>query len=122
MTPDRRPGYLKPVPAPGSAAAAAEAVEVEQSGTPGLTTPLHQSHGATFVTDVLVELGYVSRESVDLAINEARGAGRSPEALLVEQRTLDGDQLARAMAERYGLDHVDLAVFKVDMGAANLLS
>jgi type IV pilus assembly protein PilB len=122
MTPDRRPGYLKPVPAPGSGAAAAEAVEVEQSGTPGLTPPLHQSHGATFVTDVLVELGYATRERVDLAINEARGAGRSPETLLVEQGALDGDQLARAMAERYGLDHVDLAVFKVDMGAANLLS
>ena len=28
----------------------------------------------------------------------------------------------RAMAERYGLDHLDLGVFKVDMSAANLLS
>ena len=26
------------------------------------------------------------------------------------------------MAERYGLDYVDLYVFKVDMGAANLVS
>ena len=35
---------------------------------------------------------------------------------------IDGDQLSRAIAERYGLDHVDLNVYKVDMGAANLLS
>jgi len=122
MTPDRRPGYLKPVPAPGAAAAAAQTEATEQSGTPGLTPPLHQSHGATFVTDVLVELGYATRERVDLAINEARGAGRSPESLLVEQGAIDGDQLARAIAERYGLDHVDLTLFKIDMGAANLLS
>src|SRR5205085_12171500 len=27
-----------------------------------------------------------------------------------------------AVAERYGLDHLDLGVFKVDMGAVNLLS
>ena len=35
---------------------------------------------------------------------------------------IDGDQLSRAIAERYGLDHVDLNLYKVDMGAANLLS
>ena len=30
--------------------------------------------------------------------------------------------LARAVAERAGLDHIDLAVFKVDMAAANVIS
>ena len=34
---------------------------------------------------------------------------------------IDADQLSRAIAERYGLDHIDLNVYKVDMGAANLL-
>jgi len=42
--------------------------------------------------------------------------------VLVEQNVIDGDQLSRAVAERYGLDHVDLSLYKVDMGAANLLS
>ena len=49
-------------------------------------------------------------------------AGRSPEAILVEHRVISSDQLSRAIAERYGLDHVDLNVYQVDMGAANLLS
>ena len=35
---------------------------------------------------------------------------------------ISADQLARAMAERYGLDHVDLGDYHVDMGAAHLLS
>ena len=42
--------------------------------------------------------------------------------MLLEQRSITSDQLAHAIAERYGLDHLDLGVFKVDMGAANLLS
>ena len=55
-------------------------------------------------------------------ITEARVAGRTPEALLREHNVIDADQLSRAIAERYGLDHIDLNVYKVDMGAANLLS
>ena len=49
-------------------------------------------------------------------------AGRSADELLVERKLIDADQLSRAIAERYGLDHVDLNVYNVDMGAANLLS
>jgi len=75
-----------------------------------------------FVTDVIVELGYASRERVDRVIEEARVAGRSPEELLRDHKVVDGDQLSRAIAERYGLDHLDLNRYKVDMGAANLLS
>ena len=75
-----------------------------------------------FITDVIVELGYATRERVDEAIQEARGAGQSPEEILVERNVIDTDQLSRATAERYGLDHVDLNEYQVDMGAANLLS
>src|SRR5690606_36955510 len=63
-----------------------------------------------------------TRERVDEAINEARIAGRQPEAILLERKQIDTDQLARALAERYGLPHIDLGVYHVDMGAANLLS
>ena len=35
---------------------------------------------------------------------------------------IDAEQVSRATAERYGLDYVDLAVFTVDMSAANLIS
>jgi type IV pilus assembly protein PilB len=41
---------------------------------------------------------------------------------LLEQGAIDAEQLSRATAERYGLDYVDLAIFHVDMAAANLIS
>ena len=41
---------------------------------------------------------------------------------MLEQGVLSADQLSRAIAERYGLDHVDLNIYQVDMGAANLVS
>ena len=54
------------------------------------------------------------------AIEAARTAGRTPEALLLEQGAISDDQLSRATAERYGLDHVDLSVYQVDVAAAAL--
>jgi type IV pilus assembly protein PilB len=88
----------------------------------GITAPMRRGHSGLFVTDVIVELGYAPRERVDEVINEARVAGKSPETLLRDYKVIDSDQLSRATAERYGLDHIDLNVYKVDMGAANLLS
>jgi type IV pilus assembly protein PilB len=117
-----RPDYLRPVPSGGAGAAPAEDASLEGSGTPGLTRPLGRGNSTMFISDVIVELGYASRERVDDAIDKARLAGRSPEAILLEQKLLDSDQLSRAMAERYGLRHVDLNVYHVDMGAANMLS
>jgi type IV pilus assembly protein PilB len=75
-----------------------------------------------FVTDVLVDLGYVPEDRARMAIEEARTAGQPPERLLLGQGAIDADQLSRAVAERYGLDHVDLANYQVDMAAANLIS
>jgi type IV pilus assembly protein PilB len=75
-----------------------------------------------FVTDVLVDLGYVPEDRARHAIEEARTAGSPPEQLLLGQGAIDADQLSRAVAERYGLDHVDLATYQVDMAAANLIS
>ena len=118
----KRPGHLRPVPSPGEATARKPDNGHEEATTNGLTAPMHRGHSGMFVTDVIVELGYATRERVDEVINEARVAGRSPEALLRDHNVIDGDQLSRAIAERYGLDHLDLNVYKVDMGAANLLS
>ena len=75
-----------------------------------------------FLTDVVLALDYASREQVDEVIEAARVAGRPADELLVERRVIDSDQLARAVAERYSLDHIDLDAFHIDMGAANLLS
>src|SRR5262249_33895768 len=58
----------------------------------------------------------------DQAVGQSRTAGRPPEQVLLEQGAINSEQLSRATAERYGLDFVDLNVFTVDMGAANLIS
>ncbi len=89
--------------------------------TPGVTRPSGQGRSANFVTDVLVALGYVSAERVEAAVAESRLAGRPPERILLEQNAIDARQLSLAIAERYGLDHVDLTVYPVDMAAANML-
>ena len=55
-------------------------------------------------------------------IDEPGPPGRSPEELMLEEHVIDSEQLSRAIAERYGLDHIDLTAYHVDMAAANLLS
>ena len=117
-----RPDYLRPVPGGAPGATPAEQPDPESSEVIGLTRPLGRGNSAMFITDVIVELGYASRERVDEAIDKARLAGRSPEMMLLESKLIDSDQLSRAMAERYGLRHVDLSAYHVDMGAANLLA
>jgi type IV pilus assembly protein PilB len=89
--------------------------------TSGITHPTGIGRTAGFVTDVLVALGYVNAERVEAAVGESRLAGKPPERLLLEQNAIDARQLSKAIAERYGLDHVDLSVFPVDMAAANLV-
>src|SRR5215204_699588 len=125
MTPRELPEYLRPVPGPGEgSAAAAQATQPQerQEGHSGLIPPSHRGHSRGFVTDAIVDLGYATRDQVEQAIATARTAGRTPEAILLEQGVIDGERLSRATAERYGLDYVDLTVFKVDMAATNLIS
>jgi type IV pilus assembly protein PilB len=113
------PSHLQPVPDSGGSAAPAMPAG-EEAGTPGLTPPLHRGHSRGFITDVLVELGFVAEQTVAAAVEVSRTAGKPPEALLLEQGAINEDQLARATAERYGLDHVDLAIYGVDFNAAAL--
>ncbi len=112
------PTHLQPVPDHGAAAPALP--PAEEPGTPGLTPPLRRGHSRGFITDVLVELGYAAEETVTAAVEAARAAGRTPESLLLAQGAITEEQLTRATAERYGLDHVDLAVYGVDVAAAAL--
>jgi type IV pilus assembly protein PilB len=112
------PGHLRPVP---DAGATAPALTPEEGGTPGLTPPvLERGYSRGFITDVLTELGYATPEAVATAIEASRSAGRTPEALLLEQGAINEDQLSRATAERYGLDHLDLSLYNVDLAAAAL--
>jgi type IV pilus assembly protein PilB len=114
------PSHLRPVPESGDSTA--PALDPTDGGTLGLTPPMVRGRSSGFVTDVLVDLGFVPEDRARLAIEEARTAGQPPERLLLGQGAIDADQLSRAVAERYGLDHVDLASYQVDMAAANLIS
>jgi type IV pilus assembly protein PilB len=114
------PSHLRPVPDSGDSTA--PALDPEALGTPGLTPPQVRGRHSGFVTDVIVDLGYVTDDVARQAIEAARTAGRPPERLLIEQGSINADQLSRAVAERYGLDHVDLSAYQVDMAAANMIS
>ncbi len=88
----------------------------------GVTRPRHPGGPARFLTDVIVDLGLVPRDRVASAVEEGRRSGKLPEEVLIEQGVLTADGLSRAVAERHGLDHLDLGIFKPDMAAANLIS
>jgi type IV pilus assembly protein PilB len=100
----------------------AEAAAERAPDWDGVTPPSRRGGSSRFLTDVLIELGFCDRERVEHAITEARGMGIPPERLLLEQHAITGDQLSRAIAERYGLDHLDMGVFKIDTAAVNLLT
>ena len=87
---------------------------------PGITPPT--TNGRRRLGDVVVELGFADRETVEAVVVKAREGGRPVGEVLLESGAVSSDQLAHALAERNGLDYVDLNVFEVDKGAANLVS
>jgi hypothetical protein len=92
----------------------------ERTAPRGITPPSTPGGRPDFLSDVIVELGFADRETVEQAVREAR-TGTTVSRVLVESGAVTENQLARAMAERYGLDHVDLEEFEVDPAAANLI-
>jgi type IV pilus assembly protein PilB len=106
--------HLRPLPTPSD--------EAQQQPWDGVTRPQGVGGHGRFLTDVIVDLGLAPRERVEDAINAARQAQTTAEAVLVERGDLTLDALSRAVAERHGLDHLDLGTFEVDMAAANLVS
>jgi len=106
--------HLRPLPTPTD--------EAQHQPWDGVTRPQGAGGHGRFLTDVIVDLGLAPRDRVEDAINAARQAQTTPEAVLVERGDLTADGLSRAIAERHGLDHLDLSAFEVDMAAANLVS
>ncbi|MGH2450306.1 MAG: GspE/PulE family protein, partial [Candidatus Limnocylindria bacterium] len=88
----------------------------------GITTPSRRGGSGRVLTDVIVDLGFIEQEAMDDAVTRANEAGALPERLLVADGALTEDQLARAVAERFGLDHIDLAKYRVDPDAAKLVT
>jgi type II secretion system (T2SS) protein E len=89
---------------------------------PGLIAPSNRTPPPRFVTDVVLELGLAGHDDVHAAVDAARATGARPEAVLLQNGVLDDERLAHALAERYGLDRLDLDHFPVDGGAAALVS
>jgi type IV pilus assembly protein PilB len=100
-----------------------ETLEESAIGPPddGLYPPLRSGRSARMIGEVIVDLGYADRETVEHAVATARAEGRPTGQVLVELGVLRHDQLARAVAERFGLDYIDLSVYDLDMGAVNLI-
>jgi type IV pilus assembly protein PilB len=71
--------------------------------------------------DVIVELGFAPREVVERAVTQGREVGKPMGQVLLDAGVVTSDQLARAVADRFSLDHVRLDSFQVDMGATNLI-
>jgi type IV pilus assembly protein PilB len=88
----------------------------------GITTPSRRGGSGRVLTDVIVDLGFIDRGTMDSAVGRATSSGGAPERILVADGTLSDDHLSRATAERFGLDHVDLKLYRVDPDAAKLVA
>ncbi|HEX9482366.1 MAG TPA: GspE/PulE family protein, partial [Solirubrobacteraceae bacterium] len=91
-------------------------------GHSGLYPPKNPGRSTRMIGEVAVDLGFADLETVEEAVAAARAQGRPTGLVLVERGILRHDQLARVVAERFGLDFVDLSVYDLDMGAVNLIS
>jgi type IV pilus assembly protein PilB len=94
----------------------------ERDGWDGITKPSRRTAGPRFLTDVIVDMGLCEADKVEAAIATARTSGTTPELELISSGALSHDGLARALAERHGLEHIDLTAFQLDMAAAGLIS
>src|SRR4051795_1015728 len=101
------------LPTPGAAP--------EQPAIPGLTPPTRRGGVKRRIGEVIVDLGFAEADRVEAAVSQAREAGKTTGQMLIANGVIDSNQLSRALAERNGLDHVDLNVFEVDRSAATLI-
>src|SRR5262245_19809882 len=88
----------------------------------GVTTPSRRGGSGRVLTDVIVDLGFIDQTAMDEAVEKATLAGAMPERILVADGSLTAEQLSRAIAERFGLDHLDLERYRVDPDAAKLVT
>jgi hypothetical protein len=88
---------------------------------PGITPASKLDRQGVFLTDIIVELGFADQGEVQKAVEAARQSAKTPERWLLDNGVIDERQLSLALAERNGLDHVDLDLFEVDGEAAGLI-
>ncbi len=99
----------------------AQAASAGPFPVPGLVPPAKRSGVKRRIGDVIVQLGFAEREVVERVVERGRGTGVPLGQMLLGAGVVNSGQLAQALAERNGLEYVDLNVFDVDKGAASLL-
>jgi type IV pilus assembly protein PilB len=87
----------------------------------GLTPPTKRTGLKRRIGDVIVQLGFAERELVERVVENGRRDGLPLGQALIEAGIVSSAQLAQALAERNGLDYVDLNVFDVDKGATAMI-
>jgi type IV pilus assembly protein PilB len=87
----------------------------------GLIPPAKRSGVKRRIGDVIVQLGFAERELVERVVENGRRDGLPLGQALIEAGIVNSSQLAQALAERNGLDYVDLNVFDVDKGATAMI-
>src|SRR5918994_1548512 len=107
---------------PTQAATPAKAPQAMPKTGNGITTPSRRGGSGRVGTDVIVQLGDGERQAMDEAVEMAHAAGSAAERVLVTTGAITEAELARAVAERFGLDHLDLQAYRVDPDAAKLVS
>jgi type II secretion system (T2SS) protein E len=96
-------------------------VTAPASHAPGITPPSRLDRQGVFLTDVIAELGFADPDAVQEAVEVARQSRKTPERCLLDNGAIDEHQLSLAVAERNGLNHVDLDLFDVDPEAVGLI-
>jgi type IV pilus assembly protein PilB len=118
-SPNPRVGLEPPGPPAGSGGTPSTQVRHPANG---LTSPTRPLRPGRRIGEVVVDLGFADRSAVEQAVAAARSQRKPTGQVLVEQGVLRQDQLARVVAERFGLEYIDLSSYEPDMGAVNLMS
>ena len=71
--------------------------------------------------ELLVTAAVVSREDMDVALEEQRRRGGKLGAVLVSMGLTTEEQIADTLATQKGYEYVDLSAYRVDRTAASLL-
>ena len=99
----------------------AQAASAGPFPVPGLTPPTRRTGAKRRIGDVIVQLGFAEREMVEKVVDNGRRDGVPLGQALIDSNVVNSAQLAQALAERNGLDYVDLNHFDVDAGAAAMI-
>jgi type IV pilus assembly protein PilB len=87
----------------------------------GLVPPTKRTGVKRRIGDVIIQLGFAERELVDQVSERSRREGIALGQALLDAGVVTSGQLAQALAERNGLDYVDLNRFDVDKGATSMI-